>query len=218
MVAALLCRYDMLACAAAQRAWHAMQMLENNEPSSTAKEPGLAAIEEAGDSCGVIDGSIGNVDTELSKQNPSAVQAEPVTCFAAGQMESDDVSPNVTPWSEAAVRNLGRFKLHFLSGDFGKQVSGKRKLLGKCCVATVGNRHVHHLKAESRLARVLQPGTIVAAESATHLVQLKPEHVAKFEDGAEVWAQDGGFVAATDVECTAGHMLFKLPQPACTSG
>ena len=156
---------------------------------------------------------------EIKDGDPQDASSSQSVAVDSMQQGTDDMADatldavDVAPWSDAALQSLGRFKIHLMSGDFSKHVSGKRKLASKCCVASVGNHHAHLLKSEYGLARLLKPGATVVAESAEFMVQLKPEHVGKFAQGAADWARDGGLVPVTSGPPVAGHMLFELPEP-----
>lgn len=111
--------------------------------------------------------------------------------------------------SAIAQATLARFTIHLHSGDLAKQLTARRKHGGAFCAATVGNRHVHHLKAESKLAAALRPGAPVAVEGATNLVQLKAEQAAAVEGKVREWAREGGFVECGRIALPKGHLGFK---------
>jgi hypothetical protein len=124
----------------------------------------------------------------------------------------DDVAEVVESLCVQTKATLARFRIRFLSGDFHKQVTSKRKLYGKCSVATIGSHHVHYLQKHSHLSRVLTPGARVVAEGGKYLVQLKPEHVIKFEEAVTGWAHEGGFASDREPRgVVEGHLAFVVP-------
>jgi Domain of unknown function (DUF4471) len=152
-----------------------------------------------------------------SEANPAATDAseQPMAGNSDAQPEAEQ-SSTTSSLSAEALQTLGRFKIHLLSGDFAKTFASKRKFAGKFAAATVGSHHVHMLKSEHKLAAVLQPGARVAAESVKHFVQLKPEHVGKFEASAKEWAEEGGLLPdAASGGLPEGHIA--LHKPAATS-
>lgn len=70
------------------------------------------------------------------------------------------------------AERAGRFRLHFVCGDFVKQLSGKRALKGFFNVATVGVMHAHLLRGQHKLGDALAPGAVVLVESAQNLIQV----------------------------------------------
>ena len=120
--------------------------------------------------------------------------------------------------SAHALSVLKRCRIHLMAGSFTKQCTGKRKLAGKFAAATVGSHHVHLLKAEHGLVKVVQPGALVAAESVKNLVNMKPEHVDKFEATVADWAEQGGLLAKGKECAPEGHMLFGKPMAAHKCG
>lgn len=67
---------------------------------------------------------------------------------------------------------VGKFRVHCVSGDFVKQLSGKRVLKEAFKVATVGVMHAHLLRGPHKLADTLAPGAVVLVEGAQNLVQV----------------------------------------------
>jgi hypothetical protein len=127
------------------------------------------------------------------------------------QASEHSTSPEEKGLSQLALDTLARFKVVLHTGDLKKQLTGRKKFANAFGAVTIGNRHVHHLKSASHLAAVVKPGALVAVESARNLVQLKAEHVAKFEQTVREWATDGGFCPSGKVSLPKGHLCFELP-------
>ena len=160
---------------------------------------------------------------EGTEQSPNACQeGDPARSHLAEPAEDGQTASNEAPLPEplsvVAQKSLARMKIQLVSGEFAKMVAGRRKLAGQFSIAAIGNHHAHILKAEAHLAKLLAPGAVVVAESADNLVQLKPENVGKFAEGVSAWAKDGGFVPVTDQVSPPGHMVFRLAEPAFSSG
>ena len=138
---------------------------------------------------------------------------------AADAPEDTDKAAGPFALSAHALEILSRFKIHLLTGDFAKQVGGRRKLAGKFAAATVGCHHLHTLKPESKLAQVLAPEATVIAESATYMVQLKQEQVSTFEANVAEWAQEGGFAKCeVPAGVPEGYLAFRMTGQASISG
>jgi hypothetical protein len=129
-----------------------------------------------------------------------------------GKLAAQETECCLSPETSAlALRTLARFKIVLHSGDLTKRLTSRKKFKNAFGAVTVGNRHVHHLKKDSCLAAVMRPGALVAVESARNLVQMKAEHVTKFETAVGEWAVDGGFREFERVPLPKGHLCFEFP-------
>lgn len=103
---------------------------------------------------------------------------EPAKASASGQDAEQQKNMEEQERLEKALNEImaaraGRFRLHFVCGDFVKQLSGKRSLKGAFDVATVGVMHAHLLRAQHKLGDTLSPGAVVLVEGAQNLVQVR---------------------------------------------
>ena len=128
-------------------------------------------------------------DPEQPQQQPSAVPPTIESSPPSGENHDANTACSATQAAEQQAKlqeaqqledslnavmkaRLGKFRIHCVSGDFVKQLSGRRALKGVFDVATVGVMHAHLLRAQHKLADVLAPGAVVLVESAQNLVQV----------------------------------------------
>ena len=127
---------------------------------------------------GAVEQSTGQPVEQLT-QDSNKQAAEPSCVVAIPRAERlEEVVPDAAKdssqaaMSTTAACSLQRFKIHLVTGDFVKQLSGRRALAGTFSGATVGVMHAHLLRKPHRLADVLAPGSRVLAESANNVLQV----------------------------------------------
>ena len=157
--------------------------------------------------------------SELQNEASSAVDAaeiphdlEPTS--GAAQVQQDTLWEEERALNEAAMQRVQAFTIHLVTGCFLKQLSSRRKFAGSFCAASVGNRHVHFLQPEWGLAGLMQDGSLVAAEGAKYLVNLKQQQAETVKDKIVEWGSAGGFVpfAESVAEVADAHILLLKPK------
>lgn len=127
-----------------------------------------------------VSGAIGTSPEQLSPKCEKSPPGEAVHDKSMGvantQEEMDghveDESATQAAMNAAAARRLRRFKIFLVTGDFEKQLTGRRALAGKFSGATVGAMHSHLLRKSHKLVDVLAPGARVLVESAKNILQV----------------------------------------------
>eukprot|EP00892_Ulva_mutabilis_P012430 jgi/Ulvmu1/955/UM102_0038.1 len=117
----------------------------------------------------------------------------------------------------AANSRLQRFKIFLVTGDFVKQLSGRRALAGAYSGATVGVMSSHLLQKQNRLAETLAPGARVLVESAKNVIQIPKAKLPALNDKIVEWAKEGGLQMETandkhtSLQGLAEHKVFVKP-------
>lgn len=124
---------------------------------------------------GAVGTSPGQLSPDCEKNLP--VQA---SCDKGGdgsETQKTDVHVAEESATQAATKaavacRLRRFKVFLITGDFVKQLAGRRAHAGKFSGATVGAMHSHLLRKPHKLTDMLAPGARVLVESAKNILQV----------------------------------------------
>lgn len=134
-----------------------------------------------------------DLDLDLEEEEaPQRARSDPHAAAAreAAALRARDAALDAAAWR----RLLGACRIRLVSGDFKKQVAGRRALL-ECPFdgATLGHMHVHLAGGEHGLGGVMRPGALLLVEGARNMVQLSDVQAGPFEERAVSIAGGGGF-------------------------
>jgi hypothetical protein len=136
------------------------------------------------------------------------------TAAVQAALRAADAAGDAVTWA----RLLRLCRVRLVAGDFLKQVTGRRGLVGAVAAATLGHMHAHLAGAPgSGVAGLLAPGAPLLVEAPRGMVQLSDAQAAAFEARSGGLVATSGVVAATAVAMggplvaaatAAGHVAF----------